>query len=58
MTERMPGGSADEGVREPEEQAAGGPRAAAEELRPEEFHPDSPEGRGGRMEDLSPDDFE
>ncbi|MEU5992384.1 hypothetical protein ABZ806_25720 [Spirillospora sp. NPDC047418] len=66
MTERTPGGSAGEARREPEEQVHGAwpmpPAATAEEEHPEvhpgEFRPDSPEGRGGQMEDLSPDDFE
>ncbi|NVI87814.1 hypothetical protein [Actinomadura sp. BRA 177] len=60
MTERTPGGSADEGRREPEEQVGGAwPMPAAEDEHAEEgFRPDSPEGRGGQMEDLSPDDFE
>jgi hypothetical protein len=61
MTEQMPGGGADEGRREPEEQpheAFAMPAATAEEVHPGEFRPDSPEGRGGHMEDLSPDDFE
>ncbi|GAA1781556.1 hypothetical protein [Actinomadura chokoriensis] len=61
MTERTTGGGADEGRREPDEQAHGAwpmPAATAEEVHPEEFRPDSPEGRGGQMEDLSPDDFE
>ncbi|NKZ03821.1 hypothetical protein [Actinomadura latina] len=57
MTERTPGESADEGMREPEEQVSGAPATGVEHTE-EEFRPDSPEGRGGRMEDLSPDDFE
>ncbi|MFA1544976.1 hypothetical protein [Actinomadura chokoriensis] len=62
MTEWMPDeGSAEEGRREPDEQVSGAwpmPAAAEDQRRAEGFRPDSPEGRGGRMEDLSPDDFE
>jgi hypothetical protein len=61
MTEQTPGGSAGQGRPEPEEQVDGAwpmPAAAEDEHADEGFRPDSPEGRGGQMEDLSPDDFE
>jgi hypothetical protein len=44
--------------RRPDAGDEGARRGRPPRQRPEEFAPDSTEGRGGRMEDLSPDDFE
>lgn len=53
------GGAGDE---EPESsRTEGGDDASRRRKRPDEeegFSPTSPEGRGGALEDLSPDDFE
>ncbi|MEU8341188.1 hypothetical protein SAMN05443665_100673 [Actinomadura meyerae] len=59
MSERAPEGRAGDAGR-PQEPQAGGFRevSEAEEVHPEPFRPDSTEGRGGRPEDLNPDDFE
>ncbi|MFA1540634.1 hypothetical protein [Actinomadura monticuli] len=62
MTEWKPEDGAGDARRDPGEYVSGAwpmPPAAEDRHKGEEgFRPDSPEGRGGRMEDLSPDDFE
>ncbi|MFF4238651.1 hypothetical protein ACFYYL_22490 [Actinomadura geliboluensis] len=59
MSERTPNGGAGDAAPGPEAQVGGAQEApVGREVHPEEFRPDSTEGRGGRPEDLSPDDFE
>ncbi|QKW34285.1 hypothetical protein HUT06_09800 [Actinomadura sp. NAK00032] len=59
MSERTPNGEAGDAGPRPETQASGAQEApGSQDVHPEEFRPDSTEGRGGRPEDLSPDDFE
>ena len=58
---RMREGRVREARGEPDEPVGGArpmPAAARDRHEDEGFRPDSTEGRGGRMEDLSPDDFE